>query len=85
MVPMVVYNALGDLGLVELSSILVRVNIMGLPLALLSLVVALLVGKTLGSVVNLDKAGLQHGDLVMVMIPAQFKGSNEVSIPSHGV
>ncbi|KAK9911946.1 hypothetical protein M0R45_035824 [Rubus argutus] len=85
MVLIVLYDALGDSGLVELSSILVRVNILGLPLALLTLVAALFVGKTLGSVVNLDKVRLQLGDLVLVLIPTLFEGSNEVSIPSHGI
>lgn len=73
MVPMVVYDGFGDPSLVELSSIPVWLNILGLPPALLTHVAALLVGETLGSVVNLDRVGLWHGDLIRVLIRHNFK------------
>jgi hypothetical protein len=81
MVPMVVYDGLGDPGLVELSSILVWVNILGLPPALLTPVASLLVGETLGSVVNLDIVGLRRGDLVRVLIWHSLKDPVKQAFP----
>lgn len=68
MVAMAVYYGFADPSLVVLSSIPKRVHILGLPLALLTPATILLVGETLGSVVNLDCVGLRCGGLVRVQI-----------------
>lgn len=70
MVVLATHDGLGDPITVEISAIPVSVHILGLHQALVTIEEALLVGETLGSVLQVDnyKVRIRRGDLVRVCI-----------------
>lgn len=64
MVVLASYDGFGDPTKVELTAFPVWVNIIGLPPALVTSEAALLVDETRGSVLQVDKVGIRHSDLV---------------------
>lgn len=76
---------------IELSALPIWVHIIGLPPTLFTLEAGLLVGETLGSVVQVDKDGIRLSDLVCVRISHALSNLVKQAFPptefefSHGV
>jgi hypothetical protein len=85
MVVLALYDGLGDPTKMELSAFPVWVHIIGLPSALVTSEVALLVGETLGSVLQVDKVGIRRGDFVRVRIRHVLTNLVKQAFPPYGV